>query len=290
MEHKRFEELNVLDNFMFNELAMQQDKEKSRHFFKILLETILQQRVRNVEVIPQRVLQGIDTKRHGIRMDAYVEAYVEEDGSSGIDVTVQPEVFDFEPNTYETDCEEKRLRYYHALIDSRILKSGVRYRDMQNVTLIMISNYDPFKYGRMMYTIEPHCREEPDMPYEDGTRTIYLYTNGTKEIPSQELADMLKYMAESTGKNAVNHDLACIQDMIEDIKMDSERGVSYMQSWEIEQICFDEGHEKGKLEGRVEGRLEGRTEMIRTVLKEHSPEETAKILKISVAEVHAAAE
>jgi hypothetical protein len=34
MEHKKFEDLNVLDNFMFNELAMQEDKERSKRFSK----------------------------------------------------------------------------------------------------------------------------------------------------------------------------------------------------------------------------------------------------------------
>jgi predicted transposase/invertase (TIGR01784 family) len=251
MEHKKFEDLNVLDNFMFNELAMQDDKEKSKRFFKILLKTILQQNVRNIEVIPQRIIQGTGNKNHGIQMDAYVEAYVDADGNSGIDVTIQPEVYDFEPNTYESDNEEKRLRYYHALIDSRILKSGTKYKDMKNVTLIMIANYDPFGYDRMLYTIEPHCVEEPDMPYHDGSKTLYLYTNGKKEIPSQELADMLKYMEESTKENVVNRDLADIQEMLDDIKMDSERGVRYMQSWEIEDIRFEQGVAQGMQKGRT---------------------------------------
>jgi hypothetical protein len=181
-------------------------------------------------------------------MDAYVEAYVDADGNSGIDVTIQPEVFDLEPNTYESDNEEKRLRYYHALIDARILKKSTKYRTMKNVTLIMISNYDPFGYDRMLYTIKRNCAEEPDMPYNDGSKTLYLYTYGRKEIPSQELANLLKYMAESTKENVVNPNLADIQGMMDDIKMDSEKGVHYMQSWEIENICFEQGIVEGKQE------------------------------------------
>jgi predicted transposase/invertase (TIGR01784 family) len=245
MEHKKFEDLNVLDNFMFNELAMQEDKERSKRFFKILLETILQKKVRNIEVIPQRIIQGTGNVNHGIQMDAYVEAYVDEEGNSGIDVTIQPEVFDLEPNTYESDSEEKRLRYYHALIDARILKKSTKYKTMKNVTLIMISNYDPFGYDRMLYTIERRCVEEPDMPYNDGSKTLYLYAYGKKDIPSQELANLLKYMAESKKENVVNQNLEDIQGMMDDIKMDSEKGVRYMQSWEIEKICFEKGEASG---------------------------------------------
>jgi predicted transposase/invertase (TIGR01784 family) len=256
MEHKKFEDLNVLDNFMFNELAMQEDKERSKRFFKILLETILQKRVRNIEVIPQRIIQGIRNANHGIQMDAYVEAYVDEEGNSGIDVTIQPEVFDFEPNTYESDSEERRLRYYHALIDARILKKNTRYKTMKNVTLIMISNYDPFGYGRMLYTIERRCVEEPDMSYNDGSKTLYLYAYGKKDIPSQELANLLKYMAESKKENVVNQNLEDIQGMMDDIKMDTGKGVRYMQSWEIEDICFEKGVAQGVAQGKQDAILD----------------------------------
>ena len=161
------------------------------------------------------------------------------------------------PNLYPTDCEERRLRFYLALIDSRILKSGVRYADMKNVTMIMISNYDPFGYDRMLYTIKNCCVEEPDMPYDDGVQTLYLYTNGKKDIPSQALSDMLKYMADSKSSNVVNCDLRQISDMMDRIKRDAGIGERYMQSWELEQIRFDEGREAGRAEGREEGRAEG---------------------------------
>jgi hypothetical protein len=68
------------------------------------------------------------------------------------------------------------------------------------------------------------------------------------EIPSQELADMLKYMAESKKENVVNPNLEDIQEMMDDIKMDTGKGVRYMQSWEIEKICFEKGHAEGKAE------------------------------------------
>jgi predicted transposase/invertase (TIGR01784 family) len=279
MEHKKFEDLNVLDNFMFNELAMQEDKERSKRFFRILLETILQKKVWNIEVIPQRIIQGTGNVNHGIQMDAYVEAYVDEEGNSGIDVTIQPEVFDFEPNTYESDSEEKRLRYYQALIDARILKKSTIYKTMKNVTLIMISNYDPFGYDRMLYTIERRCVEEPDMSYNDGSKTLYLYAYGKKEIPSQELVDMLKYMAESKKENVVNPNLKDIQGMMDDIKMDTQKGVRYMQSWEIEDICFEKGHAEGKAEIILNMNKKGYTiEQIADVT-EKSPEEIIDIIE-----------
>ena len=44
--------------------------------------------------------------------------------------------------------------------------------------------------------------EEPDMPYEDGDYTFFLYAYGTKDITSQELKDMLLFLVDSSEENA----------------------------------------------------------------------------------------
>lgn len=179
---------------------------------------------------------------HGIQMDSYVEACVGEGpDEEQMIFPIKPEVFDIEPNTYETDSEEKRMRYYRALIDTKLLAAGTRYRNMKNVTLIMISDYDPFKRDRMIYTIENMCKEEPDLPYNDGVRTLFLYVHGKKGAENQALVELLRYMADSRAENVTNDDIGTIQKMMEQIKQRSEIGVRYMQNWEVKQICHDEG-------------------------------------------------
>ena len=51
----------------------------------------------------------------------------------------------------------------------------------------------------MIYTIRSKCDEVPSMPYDDGARTIFLYTKGTEGIPSEELENFLHYMEHTTG-------------------------------------------------------------------------------------------
>ena len=241
---KSFEQLNVIDNFMFNELSNQTDAEKAKQFLRILLETILRKKVWDIHIFHQYVEQGRAPEQHGIQMDTYVEAFVGDDGQKMI-LPIKPEVFDIEPNTYETDSEEKRMRYYRALIDTKLLSAGAEYQDMKNVTLIMISNYDPFKRDRMVYTIENRCLEEPDLEYEDGVRTLFLYAYGRKGSENKELADLLRYIADSRRENVTNPNIEAIQKMMEEIKRDSQIGVRYMQSWEIRKISHDEGYNEG---------------------------------------------
>ena len=256
---KRLEELNALDNFMFGELANQADKEAVKQFFRILLETFLQKKVWDIHVFPQYAQQGRAPFLHGIQMDTYVEAYVGENRQDvqKMILPIKPEIFDIEPNTYETDSEERRMRYYRAVIDTKILEAGLKYKDMKNVTLIMISNYDPFKRDRMIYTIKNHCVEEPDMEYEDGVKTLFLYAYGKKGSENEQLADLLKFLADSRSENVKNADIELIQQMMSKIKRNAEIGVRYMQSWEIKQIYHDAGYDAGYGEGFEKGMNDG---------------------------------
>lgn len=255
MERKKLDELNALDDFMFNKLIMHETK--GEWFCKILLETILGTRIRNLRVMPQKTLQGIDTDKHGIRMDAYIEAYQEEGGAQITDVELQPDIYDLEPTLYPSSSEERRTRFYHALIDSKLLDSGFDYLKLRNVTLIIILNYDPFGLNRMVYTVKRQCVEEPDMPFHDGSTAIYLYTRGKKDIPSQTLKDMLQFLENSTENNVTNENLEEIHQLMNQIKHDKEVGISYMHTWEREMLLKEEGHSAGLREGLLEGQASG---------------------------------
>lgn len=260
---KKFEELNVIDDFMFNELMTQESEEKSEEFCRSILEPIIEKKIGRIKIEGQRGMQGVDTEARGVKLDAYIKVYTNDDGEELADIELQstPVIYDLEPNNRKTCSDEKRSRLYHSLIDSNVIKSGIIYSEIPDVMVIMILPYDPFDRNRMVYTVKKYCTEELDMLYEDGDTTIYLYAYGTKEIPSQRLADMLKFMVESTRENAEKAGLENIQTMLEDIKRNSKIGVKYVQSWEEKMYYtekgYKEGHEAGVKEGRQEGIASG---------------------------------
>ncbi len=124
----------------------------------------------------------------------------------------------------------------------------------------MILNYDPFGLDRMVYTIKRKCVEEPNMPYDDGATTIYLYTRGTQNVPSQALKDMLQFLENSTKNNVTNENLENIHRLMDEIKRDRKVGINYMHTWERERMIKAEGREEGRVEGLAEGLAEGRAE------------------------------
>lgn len=253
--YRPLEELNLIDDFLFQELLTQEGD--GEEFCRILLSTILGKTIRKVRVVAQKNILGIDTDRHGIRMDAYIEDISEEPempGTDVIDAQVMPDIYDLEPNQkYEKHALPKRMRYYHGLIDTQLLASGIDYDNLRNVIIIIILPYDPFDKNRMVYTIQNQCVEDSSVAYDDGAKKIFLYTKGTEGNPSQKLRDMLKYIEETTVDNVTNQDIDTIHQLVNRVKRRKEVGIEYMKSWEHDRIIRDEGWREGKQEGIEQG-------------------------------------
>ena len=244
------EELNLIDNFLFQEMMMYEEGEEA---CKIILSTILGRPIHKVRIIPQKSVPGINTDRHGIRMDAYIEEISDE-----TDASIKPDIYDIEPNkTYEKNSLPKRMRYYHALIDTKLLETGMNYQYLQNVIIIVILPYDPFGKNRMLYTVQNQCVEDTSIPYNDGAKKIFLYTKGCEGNPSQELCDMLKYIEKTTKENVTNNNIETLHRLVCSVKGRTEVGISYMKSWEYEQMCREEAMAEGLAEGLEKGLEQG---------------------------------
>ena len=142
-----------------------------------------------------------------------------------------------------------RMDVYHDKIDTANLSSGSNYDDLRDVIVIFIMPYDPFGLNRMVYTVKKSCVEVPDMPYDDGDRTIFLYTGGTEGHPTEQLRQLLHYMENSVAENACTKELMELHKMVEAVKQDGEVGLAYMKSFEIEEKIRREGEERGREEG-----------------------------------------
>lgn len=213
---KKLEEMNLLDDFLFGSVVT--CPEIGERFVRILLRTIFGREFRHLSVTAQKVFYGADTDKHGARLDLYLETEIEE-ASEGNAV-----VYDIEPDKKDS-CQEKkmlprRVRFYHGKIAARSLESGTDYDTLKNVIVIMILPFDPFGLKRMVYTVKNRCVEEPEMEYEDGASTLFLYTKGTVGVPNEKVEQLLHYMEDTTYGNAVNEDLREIHRMVETVKRD----------------------------------------------------------------------
>ena len=166
------------------------------------------------------------------------------------------ELFDMEPdnNSGEADVAAlpRRARFYHAKLDAGSLKAGEKYRALRNVVVIFITTYDPFRLERMVYTVRNGCVEVPELPYEDGARTIFLYTKGAEGNPPKDLRELLNYMEHTSKENAKTESLQRLHEMVTAVKRDGKVGLTYMKSFEIEERI----REEGKIAGLAEAVLD----------------------------------
>ena len=241
-ERKKLEELNLLDDFLFN--AMMTYPEMGEEFTRKILKLLFNKEFRNLKVIAQKSYGGLNTDLRGARLDVYVES----DDSAEINAAEDTSIYDLEPDKNDkakyVAAFPQRIRFYHAIIDSRSLKSGEDFGKLKRVYVIFICNYDPFGYDRVKYTIRNMCVEEPEMPYDDGAQTTILYTKGTKDDNiSEELRQFLNYMENTTQTNAVNDTLKDIQKMVDIVKRDGEVSLSYMKGFERDTMMYEKGQE-----------------------------------------------
>ena len=239
MAKKALQELNLLDNFLFG--TMISHPLYGEKFSRELLKIITKKEFGKLRVIPQKIYYGSDPTKHGTRLDVYVE----EDESTTIVSAEERSVYDIEVEQDQRVSSIKmlprRVRFYHAKIDAASLNSGERYGKLKSVIVIMVMPFDPFGQNRMVYTIRTMCEERPDMAYDDGARTMFLYTKGTEGNPPEELKALLNYMEHTDKENAVNEDLCIIQQMVEQVKTEQEVSIEYMKIYEREEMLVEQG-------------------------------------------------
>ena len=238
-KHRPLAELDLLDDFLFNALLAY--PEYGRRFCRKFLKILFGREFKNLNIVTQKSYGGLDTGYHGARLDVYIE----EGDEVEVDSTNVSAIYDIEPDKNDKrkdiDAIPQRTRFYHAIIDRRCLKSGQSYDRLKKVFVIFICPYDPFGDDRMIYTIRNQCVENPELPYDDGARTIFLYTKGKKGRDNESLSQLLDYMENTTRENAVTEELEDIQEMVDVVKEDAEVTVAYMKGFERDQMFLEEG-------------------------------------------------
>lgn len=230
------QKLNLMDDFLFDVATV--DLETC----KLIIELSLGIQIRNIAWKEgQKVVHNLPGRR-GIRMDFYVE---DEVGN----------VFDVEMQKRNEGNIPKRTRFYQALIDAPMLKSGERGFDrMKPAYIVVICGFDLYGYGLYRYTFDNRCKEIPDLVMGDECRKIILNTKGSNDSEvERSLVDFLHYVEQSSEDNVptdCDERLKHLHEKIHKIKSSEEMGVSYMKMEERDRLIRDEGERLGLDKGK----------------------------------------
>ena len=275
---KPLEDLDLIDDFLMNAAAG--DEEVGEVFSRTLLEGLLQRELGNIQINIQRVLFPESPKHRGIRLDVEVREY---EGKTG--KAVLKNIYDIEPNKRKNVNLPKHNRFYQAKIDSRNMKSGeADFTNLPNLFVIMITDYDPFGYDYMMYTVQNGCVEIPELPYEDGLTFLYFNTTGTKG-GNLAIKSLLNFIQNSKMSNVTDEATKMLQDCVNKVKVSPEVRVEYMK-WDA--LMYYERMD-GKIEGKIEDIFECLAELgvVPEAVREKIQKETdlevlAKWLKLAI--------
>ena len=241
-ESKTLQELNLTDDFLFDVATEELEN------CKAIIELTTGLRLKSLKwKSGQKVIHNLPGKR-GVRLDFIAES---EDGR----------IFDVEMQNRNEGNIPKRTRFYQALIDAPILKSGERGFDKMNpLYIIIICNYDPYGKKKYCYTFDNQCKEVPGLRLGDEVTKLLLSTKGeNKEEVSKELVDFLHYVTESN-ENGLSDEcderLKRLHESIREIKDSADMEVEYMKMEERERIIRDEGKQIGIINGKIESVLE----------------------------------
>ena len=216
--HEPFEKLDVMDNFLFNQLST--NPKTKEGFLRCLIRNLLGKEAGRIIIRAENMIYPTLPDKRGVRLDVQIDELNQKD-----DITT---IYDIEPHRdFERDYP-KKIRFSQAQIDKNNMLSGNNdFSCMPELFIVNITNYDPVGDDQMVYTFQKKCIEAPEVVYNDGVTILYFNTTGTKG-GSEELKNFLEYLEKSEPKNAVTSATQEMQGYVEQIKHDAEIGGNYM--------------------------------------------------------------
>ena len=228
---KRFEELEIRDDFMFGVIM------RNPKYCKPFLETVLNIKIGHIEYPKSQEVIDLSADAKGVRLDVYVE-----DGKGT--------VYNIEMQTTIDKNIPKRMRYYQGMIDLNILEKGEDYRSLKKSFVIFVCTFDLFGQGRHVYTFENRCVQDLELPLSDDTVKIILNTKGILDDVSIEMKSLLDYI---DGKEPEDDFTKELDDAVNEVRDNEKWRLEYMTL----QMSYQEKYELGVQDGIELGREQG---------------------------------
>lgn len=171
---------------------------------ELLLRIILRRDdIKIISVVGQREFQNAVADGRNIRLDIFA-------------IDSMGKHYNCEVQNRLKGAHVRRARFHSSMIDSRMLKAGQEFSELQDSYMVFITRTDVFGYGIPIYTVNRHF-EEINAPFDDGSHIVYvngsyrgedaigklLHDFGCKESKDmyyQELANGVRHFKEEGGR------------------------------------------------------------------------------------------
>ena len=248
---KKLQDLNLMDRFLFSEVI------ESAEAYKIILEIILE---REINFKGEPIAEN-EKRKELLGKIARLDVCAIGDDNRVYNAEVQKE---------NENNMHKRMRYYGALMTSKLLPEGtIDYNRLSDLCMIVIAGFDMGGEGKYRYTVRRMYEGYPDKDVYDGEVILYLNTKGKDtEGVSNELIAMLEYFEETTDDKALSSGyerIIRLNEIVSSIKANDEIGVKYMNAYEERMRDMQEAREQGEAQGEASGRAAEKLEMAKAL-------------------------
>ncbi len=179
MNQKKFEELELRDDFVFGKVM------RNKVLCKRTLETLLGITIDDISYPDIQKAIDIIYRGKSVRLDVYVEdndntLYNAEMQNKGVNSN--------------TELLPKRSRYYQGMVDLNSIEKGMNYEALRKSYVIFICTFDPFGLGQYRYTFRNVCEENKRLILNDETAKVFFNTKGNMRDAPEELRKLLQYI------------------------------------------------------------------------------------------------
>ena len=165
----------------------------------------------------------------------------------------------------------RRARFNSSMMDSRMLKAGQEFSELQDSYMVFITRTDIFKHGIPIYTINRHFEETNEL-FDDGSHIVYVNGNykgddtvgrlmhdfsckESKDMYYPELAKGVRHFKEEGGRERMceavekygdrraesarlNILLENVRNLMESMKWSAEQAMSAMKVSEADKVLL----------------------------------------------------
>ena len=153
---KKLQDLNLMDRFLFSEVI------ESAEAYKLILEIILE---REINFKGEPIAEN-EKRKELLGKIARLDVCAIGDDNRVYNAEVQKE---------NENNMHKRMRYYGALMTSKLLPEGtIDYNRLSDLCMIVIAGFDMGGEGKYRYTVRRMYEGYPDKEVYDGEVILYL--------------------------------------------------------------------------------------------------------------------
>ena len=164
-----------------------------------------------------------------------------------------------------------RARYYRSSVDQEKLNKGEDYKNLPQVFIIFVCDFDPFGKDLRRYTFCTRCTEDTGLILPDKTVKIFLNIHGTQGEESPDMLAMFAYMVSGTVQGEF---VAALDAEVQRIKADEQQRKMYMTLAMYIEDEREESYAEGKAEGKAEGEEKRSRDIAVRLLQRGLPLET----------------